>query len=107
MVSVRDESGNTLFEILRDMLFQNYESGQIHSFSGKPYVIKEYDENNRILKVSASNNTDDDVIFHRPVIDVTLSKDSKVEKDYNVVSDVVETDIKQKYEGKKIFTVVE
>lgn len=75
LVSVQDESGNIIFEILRDLLYQNYESGQIHSFSGKPYVIKEYDVINRTLKVSASNNTDDDVAFNRPVLEVTVSGD--------------------------------
>ena len=72
-VCVRDESGNTLFEILRDLLFQNYEAGQIHSFSGKPYVITEYDAGNRTLKVSASNNTEDDIAFYRPVLEVSLA----------------------------------
>ena len=72
-VSVQDESGNILFEILRDLLYQNYEVGQIHSFSGKPYAITEYDETQRTLKIRQSNNTDDDVVFYRPVLDVTIS----------------------------------
>lgn len=75
MVSVQDESGNVLFEILRDLLYQNYETGQVHSFSGKPYTITEYDEANRTLKVRQSNNTDDDVVFYRPVMDVEVSEE--------------------------------
>lgn len=72
-VSIQDESGNTLFRILRDLLFQNYDFGQIHSFSGKPYCIKEYDEQGRTLKVSAGNNSDVDIVFYRPVLEIELS----------------------------------
>lgn len=75
VVSVEDESGNTLFEIIRDLLFQNYEKGQIHSFSGKPYYITEFDSVNKTLKVKAVNNTDIDTVFYKPVLEVNLGQE--------------------------------
>lgn len=72
-VSVEDENGIVFFEIIKDLLFQNFEKGQIHSFSGKPYSVLEYDEVNKTLKVKAVNNTDVDTVFYKPVLDVSLS----------------------------------
>ena len=72
-VSVRDESGNELFEILQDLLWQNYDPGQIHSFSGKPYAIKSFDEGLKTLKVSSSNNSDDHIVFYKPSLEVSVS----------------------------------
>lgn len=63
-ISVVDVSGNTLFEISQDLLFQNYDKGQIHSFNGRPYEILNFSKADRTLEVrhlTGSNN----VLFYR------------------------------------------
>lgn len=85
-ICVEDESGNVLFEIIKDLLYQNFEKGQIHSFSGKPYSITEYDEVNKTLKVKAVNNTDVDTVFYKPVLEVVLSGERVPIKEMDSIS---------------------
>ena len=73
VVSVKDESGNVLFDILYDLMYQNYDYGQTHSFSGKPYVIKDYNSITKTLNVSSVNNSSNDILFYKAVQKITLS----------------------------------
>jgi len=54
VITVKDENGNVLFDILRDLLYQNYIKNQHHSFSGLPYIITDYDQVNKTLDVTRS-----------------------------------------------------
>ncbi len=67
IVTVKDESGNVLFDILSDLMYQNYDEGQIHSFSGKPYMIKDFNRTTRTLNVSSVNNSRNEILFYRAV----------------------------------------
>jgi hypothetical protein len=71
-VSVKDESGNVLFVIIKDLMNQNFAKKQIHSFLGKPYEIDNYDSANRVLKVKAANTQAKNVFFYKSVQCVTL-----------------------------------
>lgn len=73
MISVKDTSGHVIFEILRDLLFQNYVEGQIHSFFGRPYEIQHFDEINKTLNVRKANVSNQ--LFYRPCIDVSIQGD--------------------------------
>lgn len=66
-VSVKDESGNVLFVIIRDLMNQNFAKKQIHSFQGKPYEIDSYDSANKVLKVKAANTQAKNVFFYKSV----------------------------------------
>lgn len=72
VVTVKDESGNSLLDLLFDLLYQNYDKGQIHSFSGKPYIIKEYNYATKTLSVSSINNSNNDILFYKPIQIVTI-----------------------------------
>ncbi len=72
-VSVKDESDNVLFVIIRDLMLQNFEKGQTHSFQGKPYVILGYEADNKVLRVKATNTQATNVAFYRPVLKVSVS----------------------------------
>lgn len=65
IITVKDENGNVLFDILRDLLFQNYYKGQHHSFSGLPYTITNYDQVNKTLHVTRSKDISND-LFYKP-----------------------------------------
>ena len=71
-VTVMDESNNVLFDILYDLMYQNYCKKQIHSFSGKPYIIGDYDRRNKTLKVRAKNSSDQETLFYKPSLKVSL-----------------------------------
>ena len=73
VVTVKDEPGNTLLDLLYDLVFQNYDVGQIHSFLGKPYKIKDYNQATRTLNVSPVNNPDNDILFYKAKLRVRLS----------------------------------
>lgn len=73
IVTVKDESGNELFELLYDLMYQNYDTDQIHSFSGKPYKIREYNKRTKTLNVSSVNNNDKNILFYKPGQIVTVS----------------------------------
>ena len=73
VVTVEDESGNELFEILYDLMYQNYGKGQLHSFNGKPFIIGDYDKKEKILKVKSRNTKEKEVAFYRPSVEVSLS----------------------------------
>ncbi len=75
VVSVKDESGNVLLDLLYDLMYQNYEEGQLHSFSGRPYRICDFNNTTRTLNVSAVNNSSNDILFYRPVQQIQISSD--------------------------------
>ena len=72
VVTVKDESGNVLLDLLLDLVYQNYDKGQIHSFSGKPYVIKDFNHATKTLIVSSINNSNNDILFYKPVQSVLV-----------------------------------
>ena len=67
VITVKDESGNVLFDILYDLVYQNYDCGQTHSFSGKPYIIKDINRTTRTLDVSSGMGSTIDVLFYKPL----------------------------------------
>ncbi|MCR4921967.1 MAG: hypothetical protein K5945_09755 [Bacteroidaceae bacterium] len=73
IVTVKDESGNVLLDILSDLMYQNYDVGQIHSFSGKPYIIRDFNHTTRTLNVSSVNNSDTDILFYRAVQQIEVA----------------------------------
>lgn len=81
IVQIEDESHNPLFSIINDLMYQNYYKEQIHSFSGKPYKIKDYDNKTKTLKVRATNSNDLEIIFYKPCQSVYLSGKRKSIKD--------------------------
>lgn len=76
IVTVKDESGNVLIDLLSDLMYQNYDEEQIHSFSGKPYRIRDFNRSTKTLNVSKVNNSRYDILFYRPVqqIDIATEK---------------------------------
>ena len=72
IVTVKDESGNVLLDLLYDLMYQNYAKGQIHSFSGKPYIIKDYNQTTKTLNVSSVNNSSNDILFYKAVQNVIV-----------------------------------
>ena len=83
MVKVKDEAGNELFEILRDLMEQNYVVGQTHSFSGRPFRIKDYNSVTKTLNVSKVNNSEKDIIFYKPQMQVEIKGDRTPIKEMN------------------------
>ena len=77
VVSVKDESGNVLLELLYDLMYQNYDKGQIHSFSGKPYLIKDYNSSTKTLNVSKVNNSSKDILFYKAAQTVSIGSASE------------------------------
>ena len=75
IVTVKDENGNTLFDIIRDLLFQNYYKGQHHSFSGQPYTITDFDPINNILNVVRGNLSN--VLFTKPCYQLSIDFTNK------------------------------
>lgn len=72
VITVRDENGNVLFDILKDLLYQNYNKGQHHSFSGYPYTITDFDQINKILTVKRSHELTNE-LFSRPCYYVNVN----------------------------------
>jgi hypothetical protein len=68
-IPVRDHAGNLLYEITRDLIYQNYLPGQVHVFNGRPYQIDRLIEGGSLLvsKVNTSN-----AIFYKPVRNVVI-----------------------------------
>lgn len=62
-ISVKDENGNVLFSILADLLYQNYNRGQHHSFSGLPYTIADFDPVNKTLNVRRSKELSNELFY--------------------------------------------
>lgn len=72
IITVKDESGNNLLDLLLDLMWQNYDKGQIHSFCGKPYIIKDFNHATKTLIVSSINNSNNDILFYKPIQDVII-----------------------------------
>ena len=72
MVTIIDESGNVLFDILNDLMYQNFCKGQLHPFLGKPYVIGDYDKKTQTLKVKSRSVENEEFLFYKPSLDVCL-----------------------------------
>ena len=72
-ISVMDESDNVLFVIIRDLLCQNFDIGQTHSFLGKPYKVDSLDTAGKVLKVKAVNT--EQVLFYKPVLSAAIGKE--------------------------------
>jgi len=87
-VQIKDESNNVLFSVLKDLMFQNFCKGQIHSFNGKPYVIADYDNRLRTLNVRSKNGNDQEVIFYKPCFKVVLSGEPSPIEDMLKTTDV-------------------
>lgn len=90
VITVKDENGNVLFDILRDLLFQNYNKGQHHSFFGFPYTITDYDQVNKTLNVTRSKDISND-LFCKPCyhIEVRFDKNTLPIKGINMKEPVV------------------
>jgi hypothetical protein len=73
-ISVKDESDNVLFIIIKDLMFQNFERGQIHSFQGKPYEIVGFEQANKVLRVKAASTNATNIIFYKPVQSLKIGK---------------------------------
>lgn len=71
-ITIMDESDNVLFVIIRDLMYQNFDKGQIHSFLGKPYEIRTFEEGNKVLRVRAANTQAHNVVFYKPVHQVEI-----------------------------------
>ena len=74
-ITIKDESDNVLFVIIKDLLFQNFEKGHIHSFLGKPYEVMNYEEDNKVLRVQAANTQATNVVFYRPVQRIVIGNE--------------------------------
>ena len=72
-IFVKDESDNVLFVIIKDLLFQNFDRGQVHSFLGKPYEVCSFDSANKVLRVKAVNTRSANVFFYRAAEQLALS----------------------------------
>ena len=81
-ISVKDESDNVLFGIMKDLMSQNFVEGQIHSFLGKPYQITRFEEDNKVLRVKAANTQAINVIFYKPVQII------KIDKNHSAIEDM-------------------
>ena len=83
-ISVKDESDNVLFVIIKDLLFQNFDKGQTHSFLGKPYEIISFDGENKVLRVRAANTKSVNVSFYRPVQQVEVGSRRQIIEEMNI-----------------------
>ena len=69
-VKIMDKAGMLLRMISYDFLYQNYLIDQLHSFNGKPYLIRSFDFNNQILRVT--HETPRHLFNYRPNIEINL-----------------------------------
>ena len=83
-ISVVDESDNVLFVIVKDLLCQNFDMGQTHSFLGKPYEISSFDDTNKVLKVRAANIKPIDITFYKPVRHVAIGNQRHIIEGMNI-----------------------
>lgn len=72
VVPFKDNNGNVIFEMLKDLLYQNYCKGQYHSFLGLPYTINDFDAANNTQNVSRSDSISN-ILFYRPCYSVKAS----------------------------------
>ena len=89
IVQFKDNNGNVIFEILRDLLYQNYSKGQQHSFLGLPYTIDDFDPVNCTQNVSRSRDISN-VLFYRPCyqVRVHLPEGSPTIKDLHMTAPI-------------------
>lgn len=71
-VQITDQARNVLQVTSYDLLFQNYLPDQTHAFNGRPFNIRGYDRNNRVLR--ANHRPPEPIIAYRPDLEVTLLK---------------------------------
>ena len=83
-IAVKDESDNVLFVIIKDLLCQNFDKGQTHSFLGKPYEIISFDSVNKVLKVRAVNTKSVNISFYKPIRHVTIGNERHVIEEMNL-----------------------
>lgn len=76
IITIKDGNGNVLFDIFRDLLYQNYNKGQEHSFSGLPYIITDLDPINNTLNVIRSDNISN-VLFYKPCYHIQIDFNKK------------------------------
>ena len=90
IITIKDGNGNVLFDIYRDLLYQNYNKGQEHSFSGWPYIITDLDSINKTLIVNRSDGIYN-VLFYKPCYHIQVNFNKKtseikgMEKDRQVI----------------------
>ena len=72
IITVKDENDNVLFDILQDLLFQNYSVGQHHSFSGWPYLVTNFDSENKTLMVTRDEEISN-MLFYKPCLKVAVN----------------------------------
>lgn len=82
-ITIKDNGGNVLFEILQDLVYQNFNTGQIHSFSGRPYKIGDFSEENRTLTISTTDNSSN-VMFYKPAQNITISGEREPIRDMDL-----------------------
>lgn len=110
LIYVKDESDNVLFTIIHDLMSQNFEKGQIHSFLGKPYMIQWFEEGNKVLRVRAVNTPASEVVFYRPVRKIFIQgerrpiEDLKSEPSWN--HHITKEKLRLKFEGFETETTV-
>ena len=83
-IAIKDESDYVLFVIIKDLLCQNFDKGQTHSFQGKPYEISSFDSDNKVLKVRAANTKAVNVSFYKPVRRVTIGNRRHTIEEMNI-----------------------
>ena len=83
-ISIKDESDNVLFVIIKDLLCQNFDKGQTHSFLGKPYEVISFDSVNKVLRVRATNTKSVNVSFYKPVQHVAIGSQRHVIEEMNI-----------------------
>jgi hypothetical protein len=82
-VKVVDSSQNVLFEILRDLVYQNYLPGQIHAFNGRAYEIMRLTSNgDLVVKGVKPNNT----LFYKQLVNIVINQplETKINSNFPV-----------------------
>lgn len=90
IVQFKDNNGNVIFEILKDLLYQNFSKGQHHSFLGLPYTINDFDPANNTQNISRSREISN-VLFYKPCyrIHAALGEDALPIKDLCMKAPVI------------------
>lgn len=75
IIYITDSFNNSLGVIYLDHLFQNYLPGQVHSFSGKPFKINDFDINTKTQRASHTSPIKN--FIYRSELEVVLIKIAK------------------------------